>query len=1020
MTNKMLASFLLLATVLGTSALAQDGVSRVVFSIGSQPLAATLNEFTRQTHVQVLWRDEEVPIKGVIAPSLSGEFSVVEALTRILAPAGLSFEFVNERTVRVGRIGSSSKGRKNLEKTAWVGGSVDRSFLIAQGSNNQAPQSSETRATGTDPAGTVPLSQIEEVVVTGSHIRGVPPIGVETVSISRHDIERSGYATVQDVFRTLPQNFGGGPGETTQTVNTNPGFNDVYGSSLNLRGLGADATLTLLDGRRMASSGRGTFVDVSGIPLNMVDRIEVVPDGASSTYGSDAVGGVANVILKRNFSGAETSVRYGALAGRDAPEIQAGQTLGMTWDSGQVLLGYEFYKRDSLPTSARRYTSDSDLTSLGGSNFGSTQSNPGNITRVGTTNVVLAIPVGQNGTTLSESQLLAGVTNSQNVREFTDLLPEQKRHGAVLSVSQYFGSAAKAYADILFSRRNFSVRDNRAGLTLNIPETNAYRVLNSLFPGQGSLRMAYNPTADLGPLETNGNTRAYTAVAGVNVHLGASWEADLYVSDAGVREKSFASDVIDTTALSAALAGATMATAFNPFADGSNTDATVLAGILGSSGVRIDTGIRAYNVKSDGDLFALPAGEVKLALGGELREEELTFRTSTTSAVGVTTIDSGGIAPGRRKARAGFIEAFVPLVGEANAVSGVRRLELTLSGREEHYDDAGNSFNPKVGLEYVPIRVLTFRGSYGRSFKAPLLKDTHSGVLGQVAAIPVSIDPFATGGSTTVLATAGGRRDLEPEKANTWSAGIRIEPVKLIHVDATLWHVDFKDRIATPGGGSLAEVFANPQLYPGIVIRDPSQEQVDQVLSTVTTLFGTRPAPGTVEAIADLSLTNLASVRIKGVDLNCGYDLETPVGQFHFTADSTYFSSYMLKSTETSPAASGIDKIGSPVKWKARTGLAWSHVGFGASAYVNYVDGYKDTLSIPVRAVDSWTTVDLQLSYRAPEASGRLSGTSLSLSAINLLNESPPFANNAQGFGFDPTNANPLGRMLAVDVVHRW
>lgn len=195
--------------------------------------------------------------------------------------------------------------------------------------------------------------------VTGTHIRGSADSAFPIRIYNRDVIEASGASTLQEFIQKIPQNFNGGASENTLTSVTGGGIavNKVNGTGVNLRGLGNDATLVLVNGHRVAPGNtEGNFVDISMIPLYAVERIEVVTDGASAIYGSDAVGGVVNIILGRNLDGAETRARYGAVTSGSAQEKQVGQTLGHSWDTGSVQLIYDYLDRTPLSASSRSYT----------------------------------------------------------------------------------------------------------------------------------------------------------------------------------------------------------------------------------------------------------------------------------------------------------------------------------------------------------------------------------------------------------------------------------------------------------------------------------------------------------------------------------------------------------------------------------------------------------------------------------------------------------------------------------------
>lgn len=228
------------------------------YDIRSQPLSSALLRFAEQSDLQILFSQEDVA--GLTSRPVRGRLTPEAALSQLLPQGAPRIEIVGDRVVRT-----------DLPR----------------------PQHAENESD-------------EDIVVTGTRIRGVPPAGSNVLGIDREEIDESGRTTLQDVLQTMPQVYTGSQSETTQLNSNAPGRNLALGSSVDLRGLGSDATLALLDGRRLAPAGLGNFVDISAIPLAAIERVEILADGASATYGADAVGGVVNVMLRRDLDGAET------------------------------------------------------------------------------------------------------------------------------------------------------------------------------------------------------------------------------------------------------------------------------------------------------------------------------------------------------------------------------------------------------------------------------------------------------------------------------------------------------------------------------------------------------------------------------------------------------------------------------------------------------------------------------------------------------------------------------------------
>jgi iron complex outermembrane recepter protein len=335
---------------------AQAAVTYYELNIPREPLDRALKQFAEQTGLQVA-RFSDVAEGSSEAGPVVGHFTTEEALQSLLAGSGLSYRILRHRTIAI--------VRTQPDGSAGAGGSLpaagetqqrddqkaqrsfsDPPFLMAQADKGPAAGTAAGEpAEANLPSGSTKQSTsvLQEVIVTGTHIRGVAATS-PTVVISREDIERSGYSTVGDLIRSLPDNFGGGNNPQT-LIGSAPGIDNASpsgGSAPNLRGLGSGSTLTLVDGHRLAAETINGAIDASMIPLSAIDHIDVVEDGASAIYGSDAVGGVVNIVLKKNFNGAQTTLLGGGTADGGATERNVNQLLGKSWGSGGLIFNYEY------------------------------------------------------------------------------------------------------------------------------------------------------------------------------------------------------------------------------------------------------------------------------------------------------------------------------------------------------------------------------------------------------------------------------------------------------------------------------------------------------------------------------------------------------------------------------------------------------------------------------------------------------------------------------------------------------
>ena len=290
--------------------------------IRTRSLASALLEYGRVSGVQIIF-DEDL-VRGRNATPLHGTYSATEALDRLLEGSGL----VARRTPT---------------------GAV---MIVREGSGPQSEGAAAQNELG---------AKVEDVVVTGSRIRGAQPTApVHTVS--RDDIDRSGYGQIGDVIRSLPQTFGGGQNPGVQPTTTEGGANLSNASTVNLRGIGPDATLVLLNGRRLVADGTVTAPDISAIPLAAVSRVEIITDGASALYGSDAVAGVANFITRDDYTGAEISARLGGATQGGGFEQTYSVLAGRNWDGGNIVGAVQYIEQDPILASERDVTAGAGAT----------------------------------------------------------------------------------------------------------------------------------------------------------------------------------------------------------------------------------------------------------------------------------------------------------------------------------------------------------------------------------------------------------------------------------------------------------------------------------------------------------------------------------------------------------------------------------------------------------------------------------------------------------------------------------
>jgi iron complex outermembrane recepter protein len=982
----------LLATALARAVAAAPTAPPVEFHIAGGDATTTLTEFSRQARLQLLF-DYNV-VKGHTTKPLDGTLEPAEALRRLLANTDLDFDFVNERTLAVMQ-----------RKTAAEGGGATTGPKLVPRPSRQA----KTNKQAGDQAGGP-----EEVVrITGTYIRDEAPVGQEIISAGRDDIEATGAATPADFLSTLPQTFGGGPNQDTsigQEAQTNSGL----GVGENLRGLGARATLVLINGRRVAPSGtEGEFVDIENIPMGAIERIDILPDSASATYGADAVGGVVNFVLRNNFDGAETMARGGSGTRGDLQEYLFSQTLGKTWDGGSGLVSFEFYSRGALPAADRAYAV-SDLRPFGGGNFDTNLTNPGNIISP-LTGQTWAIPAGQNGTHLTAADLVAGTQNLQNTYSDGDeIIPSQQRWNLYIDWRQALGDRVTVFTDLLMGHRDAAESNSGIGEQLMVPTTNPFYVNPTGVPGP--VLVDYNFGKDLGPLHTAVGVDTLNATLGLDFAAGASWDISVYGSFVREKQNEVTSNFVNLSAAELALADPNPATALNPFGDGSFTNAATLNGIRApDSRFWLDSQLQTADITADGPIADIPGGPLKLAVGVDRRNQF--FTTSTTESPSAPAA-SANLS---RSVLSAFGELVAPVVSDRNTLPGIARLQFSAAARYEDYSTFDSATTPKVGVLWSPSQALSLRGTWSRAIRPPTLSDldtSHNQAVSFV--LP---NPTAPNGATSALVWQGGNADVQPERARSWTGGLDFVPDAIpgLALGLTYFNTVFTDRIQSTT--ITANILSDPA-YAAVVTHDPSAAQVDYICSHSSYFQGTsadcmNSAPG---AIVDLRVRNLASLETNGIDFNSRYQRPLPVGTLKLDLNGTWLLAFRQAEVPNAALTSLLSTENEPINLRMRATAGWRFAGFAAQVAANFANGYHDIASTPPRRIDSWTTIDVQLYYDIPENFSQwLRGTRIELNARNVFNVDPPFLNNQiVGIGYDQENANPYGRVLSLELRKTW
>jgi iron complex outermembrane receptor protein len=884
-----------------------------------------------------------------------------------------------------------------------------------------APAIALAQTTQTPTAPTAPAdldaTEVDEIVVTGTSIRGIAAAGSPTIGVSLEQLKASGSANVSDATRLLPQVLNLGADESRNTFSggaQDAAANATAVRSANLRGVGPEATLLLLNGRRLAPNGIiKALGDLDQIPASALQRIEVVTDGASAIYGSDAVAGVVNLITRKNFDGAETTLRYGFADGVE--QHQFSQTFGRTWTDGGLFFSFEHNDRGHLSGADRDFASQ-NRTARGGSDARPFTAAPGNIVIGG---VRYGLP-DTNGVGVLPSQL-STTANRYDEAAAADLLPKQQRDTVLFNIHQNVTDRLELWYESFFTKRDYDLAAPPALFSLTVRNTNPWYVSPA---GQTSETVEYRLTDDKDP-NSSGFENAQQNAVGFNIDLTHDWRLSAYAQNNISRGFQDRKNVLNNAALTAALAATTTATAFNPFGNGTfnATNNAALLDIIDANRATYGTNItNDLSVKIDGPLFDLPAGPIRMALGGEFHDNKFkqTLFATNVLASGATTIKS---VKNDRTVSSVFGELFVPIVGEANALPFVQRLELSIAGRWEDYSDFGTTTNPKIGVIWSPVAGLDLRATYGTSFRAPSLVDSAD----QIKNIFLQnlTDPTSGTGVTRGVFYNGGNSGLGPETATTWSGGFDWKPTFLdgFSLSSSYYRIEYENRIDVAPVTALTA----GSVYSNFFIRRPAAADVagNAAFDALVASFMASPdlqnpvePTSNINVILDGRRQNLGTLTQDGVDVSANYAFDTSYGDWRVGLDIAKILTVDRQGAPGTPVVDVLDTFGNPVDLRVRGSLGWHMDGWSANAFANYTDSYLNTAITPNVMVDSLTTYDLTASYQF-EGEGWTDGVRVSVNALNVFDEDPPIVLNGT-VSWDSQAASAIGRFISFEISKSW
>ncbi len=901
-------------------------------------------------------------------------------------------------------------------------------------------------------------SDTNEVIVTGSRIRRsnfAQPAAVAIVD--RKQLAASGAQNMTDVVKNMNINSG-------SDVNTSVSTGSAGSSQFNLRGLGVSSTLVLLNGRRLpltsaVSEDGSSFVDINGVPLGIIERIEVLKGGASAIYGSDAVAGVVNILTRKRMDGFEAHVGAQATDNFDQHEWDVSLLGGAQGERTRVTAGLGYFKREPLMAEDRAFTQNGrNVSTLGW---------PSAFSRIGPDGRPMTMPLINRAT--GEPVLNPDMTPARALVSFQDpgcgvvpfsapsQDPVRKVDLCTFNFNDYFMLMINEERANVYTSLEHDISDHTmAFIEATYARSRASRTLSPSYPLLVPLYVPadhqYNPTGD--PLRwygrvAGGNSPGYNTeydsdtlhtVAGIGGDFGgisdsaADWEWEVAGTWSGNRYQTFAQDVLTANlqdGLNSCGAGSDPADCWNPFSTGAPNSQELIDRVTGEFRTKSDTTLTTVNVDLTGPLFELPGGDLSLAVGGQLRSETAKSDPDHDSNEEAFVFLVGGPDwEADRRIFAGYGELLLPFF---------EGFELQAAGRLENYDDVGSSLNPMLGVSWTPATTfmgaeapqasrVRLRGTFSTAFRAPSLLQGDGAITELTEIFNYTADadgqPVRAATGTYNAVRTFGNPNLTPQKSTTITGGLEWSPASGLLLEADYWNYNYAD----------------------IIVKENAQQKVarDYLNQNDPDITRDAGAPTRINVL----FVNAEEVMTHGIDLGVSFrsDFGAQAGTFSAGASGSYVLAYEipqsavptgqwdeefsgcdepnLAPTATSAESSSCDVAGSRninnfsrslPRLRASIPLGWTLDGHTAAAITNvigsYVDDFDSDLSAvgeDYRAIDAQVTFDLQYSYRLKETDHL--ATTFKVGVINLLDSDPPAVNT--GYGYDSSTHDPRGRLL--------
>jgi outer membrane receptor protein involved in Fe transport len=893
---------------------------------------------------------------------------------------------------------------------------------------------------------------VERIEVTGSRIKRADMEGANPVQvITRQELVSSGITNMGDILQEIPSVAGA----ATNTAINNGGSGAIR---VSLRGLGSPRTLVLLNGRRMVASGTGanSSVDLSTIPTAIVKRVEVLKDGASAIYGSDAIGGVVNIITRDDFEGFEFNASYDIGTEEwDGETKSMDITIGFSGDKGNAVVN-AYYVQQGAQWSGDRdwskfdYGKDPETGELipGGSSATPWGRFRGfDADADGCTDFTHGAANGPGQSDPSDHRTAGydcfGSSDLYNFAPANYHLTPQERYGLFASGSYELNDSVRVFTELSFNRRSSDIK--LAPLPL---APLAFFGYDAPYSADNYYNQTVGPKNGAGEsqdiadwrrrmVETGGRDSRYRietvrAMFGIDGEFanGWGWEASYIfgsndsatAAQGGVNfekvELAVGPSFMDDTGnvvcgtVDDPIAGCVSLNVFGVPGTDSEVSQEMLDYITFEAH---DLGSNEQQIMSAsvfGDAFELPAGTVGFAAGIEHREEKGADYPDALIALGITSGSSRTSTVGSYEVDEAFFEANIPLL---SGVAGAEVLEVDVAVRYSDYNTFGDTTNHKIGVRWVPFDGLMVRGTSSTAFRAPSTSDLFAGSSDNS---PEVVDPCFQNPTQFCIAdgvpaagfvpigdqlssTRGGNSDLQPEEADIFTAGLVYSPDFLEGLSLTLdyWDIEITSAISTLG----EQLILNNCAATG--------EHCDKI-----TRFGVdSPLYGNSIDIDDRT-TNVGGVESSGYDFNVRYTTDIEGGTLTFNIDTTYYDTYDITQAngdviENAGYFYRNSGDGNFPEWKTNADVRYSSDDWSAAWSIRYIGEVDEPFSVAsgFRTIDSQTVHDARFSYF-------MDNMTATIGLNNVFDEDPPYADTGFNDNTDPRTYNTQGRHVYVSL----